>query len=67
MPRMDGIEATRIIMNMPLLQKPRVWAFTASLGEDELKQCLEAGMIGHMQKPLLLERFVEALKREGSG
>ncbi len=50
MPKMDGLEATRVLRTkgytLPIL------AMTASVLEEEKKACLEAGMDAHIAKPL---------------
>lgn len=55
MPVMDGLEATRSIR---ALERQRGWppctilALTANAFEDDRQRCLDAGMDGHMSKPL---------------
>ena len=53
MPGMDGLEATRRIRAMP---PPRgrvpVFALTASALPEQVEQCRQAGMDGHLAKPI---------------
>jgi len=63
MPHMNGIDATRIIMNMPTAFKPQIYALTASLSEEERTQCWQAGMVGHVPKPFSLNLFVNVLQK----
>ena len=53
MPEMDGIEATREIRRRPG-EKGRVpiIALSASAMKEETDACMEAGMIGHLPKPI---------------
>jgi len=59
MPGMDGLEATGRIrgkgFNMPIL------GLTASTAEEELNQCLEAGMNDVLTKPVRVEKLEAAL------
>lgn len=53
MPGMDGLEATRRIRALP---RPRgtvpVFALTASALPEQVEQCRDAGMDGHLAKPI---------------
>ena len=53
MPEMDGIEATREIRRLPG-EKGRVpvIALSASAMKEETDDCMEAGMVGHLPKPI---------------
>ncbi len=53
MPDMDGIEATREIRRLPG-EKGRVpiIALSASAMKEETDACTEAGMLGHLRKPI---------------
>ncbi|WP_425098550.1 ATP-binding protein [Tropicibacter sp. S64] len=53
MPRMDGLDATRHIRAMPRPKKDvKIIALTASVLEEDLTRCREAGMNGFVAKPL---------------
>lgn len=54
MPRMDGIEATRIIRQRRLCPGAHIVALTAAVQEEDRKKALEAGMNTFLTKPLLL-------------
>ncbi|MFT3929111.1 MAG: response regulator [Spongiibacteraceae bacterium] len=66
MPDIDGFEATRRIRvferAQQLARKPIV-ALTAHTLEDQIRHCYEAGMDGHLAKPLGLERLREFLQQ----
>ena len=53
MPGMDGFEATRRIRALSgPAGRLRIVALTASVLDEDREQCLEAGMDGHLTKPL---------------
>ena len=68
MPRMDGYEATRRIRALPDPRKAGIpiFAMTANAFEEDKQNALNAGMNGHIAKPLdiphLLKVLDEALK-----
>ena len=68
MPRMDGYEATRRIRALPDPRKAGIpiFAMTANAFEEDKQNALNAGMNGHIAKPLdiphLLKVLEEALK-----
>src|SRR5262249_5262681 len=64
MPEMDGIEATREIRRLPG-DKGRVpiIALSASAMAEETNACLEAGMFGHLPKPIDPVALATALSR----
>ena len=72
MPEMDGLEATRQIRafekeyrkNLELSWRPQrvpIIAMTANVFTDDIVKCKEAGMNGHLGKPLDLEKVIEKL------
>jgi signal transduction histidine kinase/HPt (histidine-containing phosphotransfer) domain-containing protein len=62
MPDMDGLEATRQIRALPA---PRGWipilALTAYTFPEQVAQCREAGMDGHIAKPVEYATLVRAI------
>ena len=68
MPRMNGYEATRRIRALPDPRKAGIpiFAMTANAFEEDKQNALNAGMNGHIAKPLdiphLLKVLEEALK-----
>ena len=69
MPNLDGYEATRQIRALPDAEKASIpiFAMTANAFEEDRQNALEAGMNGHIAKPLdvphLLRVLTDALKK----
>lgn len=59
MPNMDGLEATRQLrqqgLTLPIL------AMTANASAEDKEECLQAGMDGHLSKPIDLDLVVGAI------
>ena len=65
MPEMDGHEATQRIraLKRPDTQTVRIVAMTAQTSEDSIQKCLDAGMDGHIAKPINEEKLLSALHK----
>jgi PAS domain S-box-containing protein len=65
MPVMDGFEATRRIrrLGIPGADTVPIVAVTADTGSDIIAQCRQAGMSGHIGKPVDLEILVKLITR----
>jgi len=64
MPIMDGHEATRRIraLDFPHAKTVPIVAMTANVFKEDINKCLEAGMNGHLGKPLDLPVVINTLK-----
>ncbi len=63
MPEMDGLEATRTIIEQHGPARPRIVAVTADAMQDDRKRCLDAGMDDYITKPIRPAELAEALER----
>ncbi|MEW6084907.1 MAG: GAF domain-containing protein [Chloroflexota bacterium] len=69
MPEMDGLEATRRIMNLTGfgnlsgLNRPHIIGLTANALEGDREMCLAAGMADYISKPIRVNELVDALTR----
>ncbi len=61
MPEMDGLEATRAILDLNLEKRPKILAMTAYALEGDKERCLLAGMDGYISKPVQLDELRRAL------
>jgi len=64
MPEMDGYEATRRIreLNHPKAKTVPIVAMTANVFREDIQKCLEAGMNGHIGKPLDFNEVLDQLR-----
>ena len=65
MPKMDGYTATRLIraLDAPNLETIPIIAMTANVFREDIERCLEAGMNGHLGKPLDMDMVFGLLKK----
>ena len=61
MPVMDGYQATRVIRSTLGLTSLPIIAMTAHAMASERQRCLDAGMTGHLPKPIDPERLADLL------
>lgn len=64
MPRMDGYEATRRIRAMEDGGKASIpiYAMTANAFEEDRQKAFDAGLNGHIAKPIDIAKLMEVLK-----
>jgi len=64
MPGMDGYETTRLIrsLDIPSAKTIPIIALTANVFREDIEKCLEAGMNGHIGKPLVVDEVFRQLK-----
>jgi CheY-like chemotaxis protein/nitrogen-specific signal transduction histidine kinase len=65
MPTMDGLEATRRIraLDNPRAKTVPIIAMTANVFREDIEHCLEAGMNGHLGKPLDIDVVLATLRQ----
>ena len=65
MPEMDGLEATRKIraLDNEKAKTVPIIAMTANVFKEDVDQCLDAGMNGHIGKPLDFDEVIGVLKK----
>jgi len=65
MPEMDGFEATRSIraLDVPEAKTVPIIAMTANVFREDIDNCLEAGMNGHVGKPLDFNEVIRRLRK----
>ncbi|HEC15659.1 MAG TPA: response regulator [Sedimenticola sp.] len=65
MPVMGGIEAARLILESPHTHEIPIIAMTAAATAAEVQECLEAGMVDHVAKPIDVEELHDKLIQWG--
>ena len=73
MPKLDGVDATRLIRKIPRLQAIPILAMTANAFAEDRKRCLDAGMNDFIAKPFdpnllysTLLRWLDTVPREAA-
>jgi two-component system sensor histidine kinase/response regulator len=61
MPQMDGLAATRLIRAMPQHARLPIIAMTAGAMAHDVQDCLAAGMVAHVSKPIDARQLVRTL------
>jgi len=67
MPEMDGVTATKEIRNDPSFDGVPIIALTAHALSEDRQRCIDAGMNGHLTKPVIADDLVSALNTWISG
>jgi len=64
MPEMDGYEATRSIRRLgtPQAAKIPIIAMTAHVFREDIEKCLDAGMNGHIGKPIDVDELIKQMR-----
>jgi CheY-like chemotaxis protein len=65
MPELDGLGATRRIrsLDIPAAKKLPIIAMTANAFHEDIKDCLAAGMNGHVAKPIEVDDLLTTMAR----
>jgi CheY-like chemotaxis protein len=63
MPEMDGFEATRRIraIDLDVAKEIPIIAMTANVFKEDIEKCLDAGMNGHLGKPIEIDEVITML------
>ena len=63
MPEIDGLQATRMIraLDTPETDAIPIIAMTANVFKEDIEKCLEAGMNGHLGKPIIIDDIMKVL------
>jgi len=63
MPEIDGLQATQVIRSLDTDKAASIpiIAMTANVFKEDIKKCLEAGMDGHLGKPIDMEAVIKVL------
>jgi len=63
MPEMGGIEATKLIRQLPGYQSTPIIAMTANAFVEDKQACIDAGMNEHVAKPVAFKELTATLVR----
>ena len=63
MPKMDGVEATKIILEKLGEQRPTIIAMTANAMTGDKEKYLSAGMDDYISKPVRIHAIEDAILR----
>jgi CheY-like chemotaxis protein len=65
MPEMDGLEATRQIRALPAenAKKLPIIAMTGNTTDEDIEKCHDAGMDGHLSKPMDVDKVLLFMKK----
>ena len=61
MPELDGMEATRLVLEKYSQESPYIIAMTANAIDGDREKCLAIGMKDYISKPIKINAIVEAL------
>jgi len=61
MPEMDGLAASRAIRQQVKDRHLPILALTANVGADQVRKCMDAGMNGHLPKPIQVNELANTV------
>ena len=62
MPGMDGYETTSVIRKLPDGNKLKILAFSANAFDEDKQAAFDAGMNGHISKPVNIKKLIKLLQ-----
>ena len=62
LPEIDGYEAISRIKQIPAISHIPIVAFTAFAMEVDIKKAIKTGCVGHMEKPIDIQTFVQQVE-----
>ncbi|GEO22281.1 ATP-binding protein [Cyclobacterium qasimii] len=62
MPRMNGMDATKVIRTMPNGKKMMIIGLSASVFKEDIKLAMNIGMNDYLTKPVRIQQIVERIK-----
>jgi PAS domain S-box-containing protein len=63
MPVMDGLQATRVLIQTLGADAPPIVAMTANAMAADREACLQAGMVDHLSKPFEVKKMLQLVRR----
>lgn len=64
MPELDGIDATRaILQDNTSVKAPRIIALTSNVMQGDRERCLQSGMVDYLTKPVRIHEIQEMLEK----
>lgn len=64
MPVMDGVEATKQIVDQhPPEKRPVIIALTANVMKEDIDACVDAGMNDYLAKPLEMDKMIRIIDK----
>ena len=67
LPGIDGLEATRQIHALPGCAGLPIVALTANVLAEDVTRCIDAGMVGHLGKPVVAEELRQLFRQRFGG
>ncbi|AUH00273.1 hypothetical protein CWC46_10935 [Prodigiosinella confusarubida] len=64
MPKMDGLQATRLIRESRSQTELPIIAMTANVNPSDVQACIDAGMNAHLGKPLSIDNIVSTILQQ---
>ena len=67
LPGIDGLDATRRIHALPGCAELPIVALTANVLAEDVTRCIDAGMVGHLGKPVVAEELRQLFRQRFGG